>query len=154
MARQTRVGRPVARFRVISRGIEPRELGRDDGGRGDSGSILRRRLRRLAAAVAVAGLVVATVIYFAAGPAAENPLGYDPLDTKTYVHDLELYGGKANVLAAEFREWFVGLWQGRDLAFTVGAITLFLVLVIRWIAARLPSRPVDDAEEPVIPPGA
>jgi hypothetical protein len=154
MGRETRVGRPDTNLRDISQHVLSRKPGRGEGEPDDFNSILRRRLRRIAAAVAVAGLVAAAVIFFVAGPAVENPLGYDPMDTKTYLHDLEMYGGKANVLAAEFREWFVGLWQGRDLAFTVGAITLFLVLVIRWIAARLPSRPVDDTEEPVIPPGA
>jgi len=32
----------------------------------------------------------AIAIYFAAGPDSGNPLGYEPLETKQYLHDLEL----------------------------------------------------------------
>jgi hypothetical protein len=97
-----------------------------------------RRLRRLTAAVLAAGLGSAAIIFFAAGPEPENPLGYDPMDTKLYRHQLEVYGGTANVLAAEFREWFVGLWHGRNLAGTVAVLTILAVLAIRFVAARLP----------------
>jgi hypothetical protein len=93
-------------------------------------------LRRLTIAILAVGFGAAAVVYFAAGPEPENPLGYDPLETKRYVHDLELYGGKANVIAAEFRDWFTGLWYGRNLAFTIAAITVLLVLAARFFAKR------------------
>jgi len=88
----------------------------------------------------------AIAIYFAAGPDSGNPLGYEPLETKQYLHDLELYGGKANVLAAEFREWFTGLWLGRNLAFTVAFLTIFTVLAIRFFARFPPPPPEDEPE--------
>jgi hypothetical protein len=47
-------------------------------------------------------------------------------DSKKYIRDLELYGGKANVLATEFRLWLVGLWQGESLAFTIAFITVLI----------------------------
>ena len=97
------------------------------------------------------GLGSSVVIYLAARPEPENPLGYDPMQTKTYLHDLELYGGKANVLAAEFREWFVGLWQGRNLAFTVAVITVLMVLALRFIASLPPSEALDNTEGPASP---
>lgn len=102
----------------------------------DDGSRARALLRRLTIAILVAGFGAAAAVYFAAGPEPENPLGYDPLENKRFVHDLELYGGKANVLAAEFRDWFVGLWYGRNLAFTIAAITVLLVLAARFFAKR------------------
>lgn len=93
-------------------------------------------MRRLTIAILAVGFGAAAVVYFAAGPEPENPLGYDPLENKRFVHDLELYGGKANVIAAEFRDWFAGLWYGRNLAFTIAAITVLLVLAVRFFGRR------------------
>ncbi len=45
------------------------------------------------------------------------------LKSKKYVHDLELYGGKAAVLADEITRWFEGLWHGRTLAYTVAVLS-------------------------------
>jgi hypothetical protein len=108
-------------------------------------------LRRVALAIVAAGFVAAAVIFFAAGPEPENPLGYDPMDTKLYLHDLEVYGGTANVLAAEFREWFSGLWHGRNLAGTVVVLSVLAALALRFIAARLPPAEIDASEERVTP---
>jgi len=63
-----------------------------------------------------------------------------PEDSKKYLRDLELYGGKANVLATEFRLWLVGLWQGKSLAFTVAFITILISLVFFYAANYPPSR--------------
>ena len=52
---------------------------------------------------------------------------------------MELYGGKGNVLADEFRRWFVGLWHEESLAFTVGCITIFISSVIFYVANHVPS---------------
>jgi len=100
------------------------------------------RLRRLTAAILAVGFASAIIIYLTAGAAPENPLGYEPLETKKYVNVLELYGGKANVLAAEFREWFAGLWYGRNLAYTVAVITILIVFVIWFLATPLPPAPL------------
>ena len=59
--------------------------------------------------------------------------------TKKYVHDLQLYGGNAAVLADEFMRWFNGLWRGESLAYTVGFITVALSLVLFIIARSTPS---------------
>jgi hypothetical protein len=45
----------------------------------------------------------------------------NPEYSKQYLRALELYGGQANVLAYEIREWFVGLWHGKSLAYIVAA---------------------------------
>ena len=92
-------------------------------------------------AILVLGFAAAVVIYLTAQPPPGNPLGYDPLDTKKYLHDLEVYGGKANVLAAEFREWFGGLWHGKQLAFTVAVITVIAAFAFKFFATPLPSDP-------------
>ena len=49
-----------------------------------------------------------------------------PEDSKQYLRSMELYGGKANVLADEFRRWFVGLWQGKSLAFILACTTIII----------------------------
>ena len=95
------------------------------------------------------GLVSAGWIYRTAENDARDVLGYEqgsesvyplqPEDSKKYLRDLELYGGKANVLADEFRRWFVGLWHGKSLAFTVGGITIFIALSLFYAANHMPS---------------
>jgi hypothetical protein len=88
---------------------------------------LKSRLLRLAAiTILVVGLWSSVIIYLNAPPTPPNPLGYDPLDTKNYLRELELYGGKMNILVTEFSEWFDGLWHGKNLAFTVAFIAVVL----------------------------
>jgi len=95
------------------------------------------------------GLGSALLIYHTAESAPRNVLGYEqgngsaypvnPDDSKKYLRDMELYGGKANVLADEFRRWFVGSWHEESLAFTVGCITIFISSVIFYVANHVPS---------------
>ncbi len=99
----------------------------------------RTRLRLIAAALLVLGLGSALAIYLTAESAPGNPLGYEPEDTKRYVRDMELYGGKVNLLASELRLWFTGLWHGRRLAFTVACTTVLVALAIWCFAGALPS---------------
>jgi hypothetical protein len=103
------------------------------------------RLRIATIAILTLGFAAAIVIFLIAQEPGETPYGYDALATKKYVHDLEVYGGRANVIAAQFSEWFDSLWHGRQLAFTVAALTVLTVLVYRFIAT-LPS-PDDEDEE-------
>lgn len=70
-----------------------------------------------------------------------DPLGYEPEDTKRYLRDLEMYGGKANILATQFRRWFGGLWQGRPLAGTLAALTVLLAGGFWFAASRLAPGP-------------
>jgi hypothetical protein len=104
------------------------------------------RIRASTRAILALGFAAAVVIYLTAKPPPGNPLGYDPMDTKRYLHDLEVYGGKANVLAAEFRDWFDSLWHGKRLAFTVAVLTLMAAFAFKFFATPLP--PVPDATAP------
>ena len=90
-------------------------------------------LRRIAVGILVVGLASAVWIYVAAGPVADDPLGRD--DSKAYLRNMELYGGQANVLAAQFMTWFQSLWHGRSLAYTVGVLTLLTAGVVALAAA-------------------
>jgi hypothetical protein len=93
-----------------------------------------RRLRFVGAVILVVGLASAIWIYLAAAPATGDAFGYNPEESKQYLRTMELYGGKANVLAAELRQWFEGLWHGRRLAYTVACATVLLAGVF-WFAA-------------------
>jgi hypothetical protein len=106
-------------------------------------------LNLLGATILLVGLGSALLIYRTAGNDANSVLGYEvgdgsvysvqPEDSKKYLRDMELYGGKANVLMDEFRRWFIGLWHGESLAFTVAGITIFISLGVFYAAHRLAS---------------
>ena len=107
------------------------------------------RLNLIGAIILLVGLGSAILIYRTAENQASDVLGYEqgngsfypvkPEDSKKYLRDLELYGGKANVLAYEFREWFVGLWHGKSLAFTVACITIIISIGVFYAASHVRS---------------
>jgi hypothetical protein len=103
-----------------------------------------RRVRLVTRAILAVGFGAALAIYVIAGSRPEDPLN-EQLTSKKYLHDLEVYGGKANVLAAEFRDWFAGLWYGKNLAGTVAVLTVVTALVYRFFATPLP--PAEDEAE-------
>ena len=105
-----------------------------------------RRVRLITRAILAVGFAAAVAVYVLASARPEDPLN-EQLTSKKYLHDLEVYGGKANVLAAEFRDWFAGLWYGRNLAGTIAVLTVVAALVYRFFATPLPP-PEEDAEEP------
>ncbi len=93
-----------------------------------------RRLRFFAAVILVLGLASGISIYLNAAPPTGDALGYNPEESKQYLRAMELYGGKANVLAAELRQWFNSLWHGRRLAYTVASATVLLAGAF-WLGA-------------------
>ncbi|MGO9021173.1 MAG: hypothetical protein ACLQVJ_22765 [Syntrophobacteraceae bacterium] len=105
--------------------------------------------------ILLVGLASAVLIYESSGNGSGSDLGYEdangsvypvsPEDSKQYLRGLELYGGTANLLADELRRWFVGLWHGKLLAFTVAWITVLVSSVVFYTARRLPSRLNSDA---------
>jgi len=109
------------------------------------------RIRRVTRWIVAVGFGAAAAIYAVALARPEIAPGYEPLETKKYLHDLEVYGGKANVVAAEFREWFAGLWAGTNLAWTIAVLTILTVLVYRFFAAPMPSD-ADEVEGGAAPP--
>ena len=94
------------------------------------------------------------LIYVTADDAPADAFGYLIVDgvayptagsrSKTYVRDLERFGGKAAVLFDEINRWFAGLWQGKSLAYTVAWISLIfslgLYLFARWLPPAQNSR--------------
>lgn len=94
----------------------------------------RNRLRLATGVILGVGLTSALAIYLFAPADDGLPAGYDVTQTKHYRHDLELYGGKANVQMDEFRRWFQGLWRGKALAGTVACLSVLAVLGMRFLA--------------------
>ena len=114
-------------------------------------------LNLFSAIVLLVGLGGAVYIYQTAAYDSKSVLGYEegggsvypitPEDSKMFLRDLELYGGKANVLAYQFRSWLVGLWHGKALAFTVACIAIVVSFGCFYAANHVPTRLKSDAHE-------
>lgn len=98
---------------------------------------LHARFRPILIAILVVGLGSALLIFLFAEIAPANPLG-EPGESKMYVHDMVLYGGKTNMVMGEFAEWLGSLWHGKRLAATVAVLTLLLAALFHYFFAPLP----------------
>lgn len=122
-------------------------------------SSLRIRLYLAGTLILLAGLGGATLIYLTATDDSSDALGYEfvggnvyptqPDDSKRYIHDLDLYGGKAAVLADDLDRWFASLWHGRQLAYTLAILSIGLALAFFLLAGHLstPSSPVQTDDQ-------
>ena len=120
-------------------------------------------LNLISAIILVVGLVSAVLIYQTAENNVSGVLGYEegggsvypimPGDSKKYLRDMELFGGKANVIADELRRWFVGLWQGRSLAYTVACIAIVTSFGVFYGAGHLSSHQDPDVPSENNPDG-
>ncbi len=117
----------------------------------------RTYLNRIAALVLLVGLGSAAFLYWTAEHHAPGVLGYEagggevypilPGDSKKYLRDLEIYGGKSAVLVEEFKSWFLGLWHGKSLAWIVAGMTLFVSAGLFYAAGRRPSGGESEVRE-------
>jgi hypothetical protein len=123
---------------------------------------LKRKTRRLqtflyltSAVILLVGLVSAVLIYRAAMNDSNGDSSYEIVGgfvypggggyTKKYVHDLQLYGGNAAILADEFMRWVAGLWHGKSLSYTVAVIAFLLSFGFFIAANNATSRSKSDA---------
>jgi hypothetical protein len=113
----------------------------------------RQKMNRISSAMLLLGLGSALVIFLVTPPEVVDPLLGDQFSNKKYVREMRMLGGQSNVLAAEFNDWFAGLWQGRELAATVSVLTVATVLVFRFVASH-PGAPVVEQAEEKNPPAA
>jgi hypothetical protein len=114
----------------------------------------RRTFQIAGVIVLLVGLGSAVLVYRTAGSSSEAVLGYEegggtvysirPEDSKKYLRDMEGFGGKANVLLDELRNWFVGLWSGESLAFAIACITILAAFGAFYAAGRMPGRAGPD----------
>jgi hypothetical protein len=112
------------------------------------------QLRLLSYVICTLGLFTAIFLYVTASPTPPLPLGYDPFASKTYVRELELYGGKINILAVEFRQWFARLWRGQHLAYTIAFLTLILSSLLWFFGSHAASHPETRTKKPHTPSDA
>ncbi len=99
----------------------------------------RTGLNVISAIILLIGLSSAALIYQRAGNVPYGAWGYEnadgtispimPQDSKMYRHNLEVYGGKLNVIMDDFRSWFGDLWHGKSLAVIIGGTAILIFLV-------------------------
>lgn len=116
---------------------------------------LRTRLNLISAIILLVGLGSAILIYQRALNVPHGAWGYEivdgtihpimPEDSKMYRHNLQLYGGKLNVIMDDFRRWFAGLWHGKSLAVIIGSTAIILSLGFFYAANYLIPRSKSDA---------
>lgn len=101
---------------------------------------LASKLRIATLAIVLAGSTAAAGAYLAATLGPQEPDAASRLETKQYRHDLEVFGGKANLLAADFLEWYDGLWHGTNLAVTIGFLTAVSAGTVRLLGSMAARR--------------
>jgi len=109
-----------------------------------------RHLRWLAYGIGTLGICTAIFLYVTASPPPAHPLGYDPFDSKKYLRELEVYGGKINILAVELRQWLASLWRGKPLAYTIACLTIIVSSLLWFLGSHAAShRPVRGVRWPL-----
>jgi hypothetical protein len=103
-----------------------------------SSSVAASRVRLAAVVVVVVGWLAAAAVFVLAPAnseqrAAEYRVGggqaYASGDASSReLQQLERLGGKAAVLTFKFNRWFTSLWSGRQLAYTLALLSLFVAL--------------------------
>ncbi len=112
------------------------------------------QLRLLSYVIFTLGIGMAIFLYMTASPTPQSPLGYDPFASKKYLRELELYGGKINILAVQLRQWLAGLWRGKSLAYTIAFFTI-IVSSLLWFIGYYSASPLETrAEKPPAPSDA
>jgi hypothetical protein len=92
--------------------------------------------------ILIAGTIGSAWVYrVAVVDEMQDALAAQARNTKDYQGQMEYIGGKANVLGSEMTSWFVGLWHGRNLAYTLAVLTLAAALLCFYIAFALPDLP-------------
>ncbi len=103
---------------------------------------LPTRLKLIGVGILLVGLLSAALIYVLAAQAPDESNILDmPQNTKIYRHDLELYGGKLNVMLDDFNRW---LWQGKTLAKIIACLSIIIALALFYVANHL--EPVSEPE--------
>ena len=88
------------------------------------------------------GLGAGATIYFTAdepAPAGYIMIGdtaypYDPTLSRSYVRQIERFGGNTAVLFDDINRWLASLWVGKRLGLTIICLSAVVALVLFWIA--------------------
>jgi len=87
-------------------------------------------------AIMMIGFGVASAVYLTAGVAPDDPFA-EFEKSKRFANEVERMGGKTAILANDLHKWFVGLWQGESLAYTLVVITIVIAAGYYFIASGL-----------------
>ena len=96
----------------------------------------------------VVGLIAAAVIYFlAANQTGTDAAGYNIVGGNAYaltlaestreLQEVERLGGQPAVLVLEFHRWFLSLWHGQRLAYTLAVLSAAVALLCFHIAGLM-----------------
>ncbi len=107
-------------------------------------NVIPAKLKAAVALLLTIGLGSATGIYVRSANLASDSTAYDPENSKQYLREMEVYGGKANLIAGDFRQWFATLWHGRSLAVTIAVLTVLVSLALLFFGTPLPPGPDSD----------
>lgn len=102
---------------------------------------LQKRIFYSGVGVLVAGLIGAVLIYVFSGDASSAS---DIFNRQRYEFQIERMGGKMMVYLVRFNEWFFSLWQGRQLAYTVGVLSILIALACFWVAHLVSESHADE----------
>jgi ABC-type phosphate/phosphonate transport system permease subunit len=103
----------------------------------------KTRLKLIGTIILVVGLLSAALIYQRAANDLAGTADYEVMggtnfeNSKLYRHNLEVYGGKFNVIMDDFRRWFLGLWQGKSLAFIIAFTAIITAFAFFYTANYL-----------------
>jgi hypothetical protein len=115
----------------------------------------RTLLRAVSGIILLVGLTSSVVIYYNADDCPGSPQcaenEYDnpvsPENSKKNLRGMELYGGESGVLVYQLEHWFLGLWHGKTLAYTVYSITIILAFAAYFAASRVQPATKDGRDD-------
>lgn len=98
---------------------------------------LRNRFYLSSLASLLFGSTLSLYLYLNADDSIESRVVEEMHNSRAFRHDLEVYGGKMSLLGSQLNDWFAGLWQGRQLAVSVGCISAAIALILFLIGRIL-----------------
>jgi hypothetical protein len=94
-----------------------------------------RRFRFLATGILTAGLCGALLVYLMDRPELPSLIP-EPMDSKKFLRQLEMIGGKWNVHVTEFLDWLARHAHGRPLALFIAVISILVALYFWRLSLR------------------
>ena len=102
-----------------------------------SGSLNSQTFRILVtSSILLIGFGAAISIYLLAGETTDDPLS-EFEQTKIFSYEMQRIGGKMALLSHDISVWFIGLWHGQQLAYTVAFVTLMIALLFYYFSSGI-----------------